>query len=144
MALPTAPPMMRPSATAVRREDARASQIHSNMTGDGLEREQRPLPERPILLEQPVADAPVPGQHQVEERGQGHDAAGAEIEAEQHPELERLVDDGAGQRHAEAEAAERPPRQGRSHIGGGGHYSAALRIASHSRSAWASRGETSG
>src|SRR6266508_522912 len=116
--------------------------------GNRLQRQQRPLPERPVLLEQAVADALVPGQHQIEERGQRHDAARPEIDDEQQPELERLIGDGADERHGEAETGERAPQQGwrpnrvRAHEG---HFhSAALRIASHSRSALASRRDTSG
>src|SRR5215472_13001098 len=40
-----------------------------------LEGEQHPLPERSGLLEQPIADAGVPGEHQVEKRRDGHPTA---------------------------------------------------------------------
>ena len=51
--------------------------------------------------------------------------------------FKRLIGDGADRRHHEAEPGERTPEHASAH-------SAALRIVSHSRSAWASRGETSG
>ena len=67
----------------------------------------------------------------------------------QKPELRCLVDEPVTTATAKAERAQRPPRVGaiRVSVRRLRHvvpYSAALRIASHSRSAWASRGVTSG
>src|SRR6516164_6708356 len=120
--------------------------------GDCLERQQRRLPQRPLLAEQAVADAGVPGQHEVEEGGEPHDAPRRQIDREQEPELGRLVDRRGRHGDHERERGQRPPKEGRARTGRRVYgsvfrhhrYSAALRIASHSRSALASRGETSG
>src|SRR5262249_17965694 len=125
---------------------------------DRLERQERPLPQRPLLAEQAPADAGVPGQHQVEERGEPHDAARREIDRVQEPELGRLIDRRRRDDDDEGEAGEGPPEQGPARIGGRTHgsvfrhdrysrharSSAAFRIAPHSANAGASRGETSG
>src|SRR5262249_36373698 len=136
-----------------------------------------------LLLQQPVADPWVPDQSQVEHRRERHDPPLRKPEAEQEPELERLVGKAGGERSHKAEPAERteeigaethgPPRvilfsrreansasplplwerEGefaaltallRTVTFATRIHSAALRMASHSRSAWASRGETSG
>ena len=60
----------------------------------------------------------------------------AQPEAEQQPELARLIERGSHHGNGETEAGEGTPE----HLG----HSAALRMASHSRSARASRGDTSG
>src|SRR6185437_4470360 len=80
-----------------------------------------------------------------------------EMRHQQQPELQGLVGDTGEHRDGKSERALRPPQIGGIHVllrlsihlGGRrvGHaapYSAALRMASHSRSAWASRGVTSG
>src|ERR1700730_1922416 len=120
--------------------------------GDRFQRQECRLPQRPLLAEQAVTDAGVPGEHKVEEGGEPHDAPRREIDHEQEPELGRLVDRRGRYGHRERERGQRPPKEGRARTGCRAHgsvfghhrYSAALRIASHSRSALASRGETSG
>ena len=74
-----------------------------------------------------------------------------QIEHEQEPELGRLVDDRSDQGDRQAKRVRGPQSTG-ARPGAGlvgvcpvtQRHSAALRIASHSRSACASRGETSG
>ena len=51
--------------------------------GGHLEAKQYPLPQWPRLLEQAVADAPVPGEHQVEERRDPYPVAFPEAETVQ-------------------------------------------------------------
>src|SRR6185312_11435703 len=115
--------------------------------GHDLEGQQRPGADRPGLREQPVADPGVPGQDQ---RDEGADRDGAVLQGRQEPELCRLIGHAGDNRDKKAEAAERSPDVGARGLalGSAGNvhvpYSAALRVASHSRSAWASRGVTSG
>src|SRR5262249_12423651 len=89
---------------------------------------------------------------EVEERREPHDAPRRQIDGVEDPELRRLIDDCGRHGHRERERGQRPPQEGPVCIGGRAHgsvlrhdhYSAALRIASHSRNAWASPGEPSG
>src|SRR5262249_32717651 len=108
---------------------------------NGLEREQRPLAQWALLRKEAVADPRIAGEDEIEEGQKRDPAARGEIGPEDDPELAGLIDCGCGNRHSKAEAAKRPPQHGP--IWSCGH-SAALRMISHSRSAWASRGETSG
>ena len=59
---------------------ARASQIHSSATATTLSASSAPLPERALLLEPAVADAGVPGQHEVDERRDLDGARAGQVE----------------------------------------------------------------
>src|SRR5215216_3032398 len=97
--------------------------------GDDRDRDEGPAAEFAVLLEQPVGDAAVPDHDQVEERHQPDRLALREHVDEEEIELRRLIERKRRERDERAEA-------GRS-----GHAARAL---SHSRSAAASRGVTSG
>src|SRR5262249_34459988 len=120
--------------------------------GDRLECQQNPLSQRSLLREQAIADASIPGEVEHEKGCQRERAACPKIEFEQEPELDRLIDRRGRHGHRKREWGQRPPKQGRARTGRRVYgsvfrhhrYSAASRIASTSRSAWASRGETSG
>src|SRR5215211_2329334 len=97
--------------------------------GDDRERDEGPAAEFAILLEQPVGDAAVPDHDEVEEGAKPDRLALRQHVDEQEIELRRLIERKRRERAERAEA-------GRS-----GHAARAL---SHSRSASASRGVTSG
>src|SRR5262249_450351 len=120
--------------------------------GDRLECQQNPLSQRSLLREQAIADASIPGEVEHEKGCQREWAACPKIEYEQEPELDRLIDRRGRHGHRNPDGGPRPPEQGPARPGRRVYgpvfppqrYPAALGIASHSRSAWASRGETSG
>src|SRR6185437_9050467 len=99
-------------------------------------REEHPLADRSGALEQAVADAGVAGEDQIEEGRQPHGTVRTEIEHKQQIKLARLVDEADDPSDREAKAGERT-EEIQFHL-------AASRMAFHSRSACASRGETSG
>jgi hypothetical protein len=76
-------------------EQARGGQIHHN---------ENPAAEFAVLGQQAVADAPVHRQHQVEERGDRDDVAGAEVKPMQHEPFRGLI---GGERYAGDGEAER-------------------------------------
>ena len=98
MPLPMAPPMISPSERAVSKRGGTGEPSPKQHHRRGLEGEQHPLPERPVLLEQAVADALVPGQHEIEEGGKAHGALGLEVKDIEHPELRGLVEERRNQR----------------------------------------------
>ena len=106
MALPTAPPMIRPSDSAVSRPCERASQSQSSSHGQRLEAEQDPLADRPLRLEQAVADAGVAGEHEIEERAEPQRMVG-EIDHEQQIKLAGLIEHARDSRDREAETRKR-------------------------------------
>ena len=72
MALPMAPPMMSPIEAAASRDvDAGEPNGQRQARGEG-EQDQPQAAKRAFLRQQPVADALVPHQHQVEKRGERH------------------------------------------------------------------------
>ena len=92
---------------------ARASQIHSSTTASDLEREQHPAAEVAVLREQAVADAGVPGQHEVEERRQRARCRGwprSKTNSSQSLTPDRAPRD---DRRDKPEAGERAPEQSR-------------------------------
>src|SRR5262249_35255300 len=106
-----------------------------------LDREQHPLPQWSILLEQAIADALVPGHNQVEKRREPHRRAGGQVKDVKEPELRGLVEGGAYDCHKQAKTRQRSHHGLQPTL----TYTAALlRAAFHSRSALASRGVTSG
>src|SRR5580693_738253 len=114
-----------------------------------FEGQQRPLADRPLLGEQAVADAGVPGQDEVGKRRHRHGAATAEIEGVNEPKFCGLVERTGERRYDQPEGAQRPPNVAAVRVASccvchEAPYSAALRMSSHSRKAWASRGVTSG
>ena len=99
----------------------RAIQIGQDNHRDCLDREQQRLAGRAFGLEPAVADAGVPGQHQVEKRRDPDRAAAGDVEHEQQPEFCRLIEEqhGDGRDKAGAEvgghgrAANKTPRRPR-------------------------------
>ena len=69
MALPMAPPMMRPIETAVSLEFMRASQTARAIAAAKANRIRPKRPSSRPLLEQPVAHALVPDENEIEETG---------------------------------------------------------------------------
>ena len=63
-----APPMSRPSAMAMTPTFVPASHTRQDDRGDDGQRDERPPARRLVLLEEPVGDAPVPDEREVEER----------------------------------------------------------------------------
>src|SRR5262249_54440192 len=102
--------------------------------------------------EQPIADAGVPGEHEVEKRGEPHDPSCRKVEREQEPKLGRLVDRRGRHGDGQRERRQRPPKKGAARGGRNvegpvfrhGAHSAALRSAPHPRSAGGARGAPSG
>ena len=107
IALPTAPPMIRPRHTANQPAFGPGKPGPQEYRSDQLETQQDPLAERGILREQAVTDALVPDQHQVEKRQHRHAPARAEIEAVEQPQLAGLIEQRDDQRRAQAVAGER-------------------------------------
>ena len=91
MALPMAPPMIRPMPAAARGEVIRASQTTSADGGGEGEQDEGPAAKLAALREEPVAHALVPHEHQIEERGERHGALGADVINIEHPGLVHLV-----------------------------------------------------
>ncbi len=94
------------------------------------------MAEFPLRLEQAVTDAGVAGQHEVEKRAETDRVIG-EIEGFEQINFAGLIEQAGDGRDDDAEFRQRAKKIA-------AHYSAALRMAFHSRSALASRGETSG
>src|SRR5262249_2916198 len=80
----------------------------------------------------------VPGHDQVEEGREPYRRSRRQVEDIEQPELRGLVDGGADRRHHETKTCQRSPHRLRPYTG------ALLCAPSHSRSALASRGVTSG
>src|SRR6185437_1565111 len=123
--------------------------------GDHLEAQQKHVAEHALRLEQAVADAGISGEHEVEERAEMNRAAIGEIEDVEEVKLARLIENAGDKRDEKAEAGIRTAEVGfHDHLTSGGYGSplsqgrrafyCAVRAASHSRSALASRGDTSG
>ena len=93
MALPMAPPMMRPMQMAVSLEvDAREPDGKGDCRGKG-EQDQEEAAELGPLLEHPVAHALVPDENEIEKRGDAHGPLGADVIDVEHPGLVGLVQD---------------------------------------------------
>ena len=92
MPLPTAPPMIRPSASVASERAGARHPDPQHDHGNRLDRHQGYLGELIIGLEPAKADPDVPGQHQVEERRDPDRAALGEVEHVEQPELRGLVD----------------------------------------------------
>src|SRR6478752_4629124 len=82
MALPMAPPMMRPMQMAVSLEFMRASHTAREKAA-----------ELGPLLEHPVAHALVPDENEIEKRCDAHGPLGADVIDVEHPGLVGLVQD---------------------------------------------------
>src|SRR5450759_338043 len=95
-----------------------------------LDDHQGDLGELAVVLEPAETDPDIPGQHQIKERGDLHRAAVGDVEHEQQPEFRRLI--------------ERQHRQRGDDSGAQMRRQTATPSAFHSRSAFASRGDTSG
>ena len=92
MPLPTAPPMIRPSASVASERAGARHPDPQHDHGNRLDRHQRDLGELVVGLEPAKADPDIPGQHQVEERRDPDRAALGEVEHVEQPELRGLVD----------------------------------------------------
>ena len=92
MPLPTAPPMIRPSASVASERAGARHPDPQHDHGNRLDRHQGDLGELIIGLEPAKADPDIPGQHQVEERRDPDRAALGEVEHVEQPELRGLVD----------------------------------------------------
>ena len=88
-------------------------------------------------MEQTVADACISGEDDIDEWTQPYRPVGGKIEHKQQVNLAGLVKQADDSRNGKPESRLRTSEIRHD-------YSAALRMASHSRSACASRGETSG
>src|SRR6185437_983567 len=64
----------------------------------GLECEQYPQPDRPLGLKQAVADSPVAGENDVEERAYAHRSIGRKIEHKQQIQFTGLVEEASDRR----------------------------------------------
>ena len=103
MALPMAPPMMSPIEAAASRDSMRASQtVSARLAAEG-EQDQPQASKRAFLRQQPVADALVPHEHQVEKRGERHAPLGADVVDVEHPGLVRLIGEHGQRGDAETE-----------------------------------------
>ena len=111
-ALPTAPPMISPSANAVSRVWSPRQPDPQKYDRRDLEGEQRPWADRPLLRKQAVADAGIPGEHQIEKRRDRDRPRLGQIEAGKQPELRCLIEDAGDRRNVKPERAQRAPGVG--------------------------------
>ena len=93
MALPMAPPMMRPMQMAVSLEFMRASHTARAIAAAKANRIRSEAAELGPLLEHPVAHALVPDENEIEKRGDAHGPLGADVIDVEHPGLVGLVQD---------------------------------------------------
>ena len=109
MALPIAPPMMRPMAAAASREVRRREpDSEREARGEG-EQDQPEAPKRAFLRQEPVADALVPHQNEVEEGGERDGPLRADVVNIEHPRLVGLVEQDHDRGDRKPERRYRPP-----------------------------------
>src|SRR5262245_26380503 len=73
------------------------------------EHDQADTSKRALLRQEPIADALVPDEHEIEEGRDGDNALGADVVDIEHPRLVDLIDERGGSGNAEPERRHRTP-----------------------------------